>query len=159
MYSECRLGGGGWRPRACTSQVRRQPHLNRMKGSVQGTMTAHVSTDPSEEQSEIPSLFRCVWRGGTNMNTTLYKGGDIIRKSAILERNVRSTYRERRKSLTLTQGCSRTCTAENRWSTSTNSIMVMSSCGRERLIPFVSFLWQNSEHFHMWKFSFSLEKL
>lgn len=41
--------------------------------------------------------------------------------------NAGSEYRER-SSLTLTQGCSRTCTAENLWSTLTNSIMLMSSC-------------------------------
>lgn len=50
----------------------------------------------------------------------------------------RSRYREGRESLTLTQGCSRTCTAENRWSTSTSSIIVMSSCEQKHLMLFVS---------------------
>lgn len=39
------------------------------------------------------------------------------------------------KPLTLTQGCSRACTAENLWSTSTRSIMVMSSCGKQHSVP------------------------
>jgi hypothetical protein len=65
---------------------------------------------------------------GTKPNTTLQERGSTIRTSADIFLKECWQGIQERSSLTLTQGCSRTCTAENLWSTLTNSIMLMSSC-------------------------------
>lgn len=124
--TEYRLRVGGWRPRAprqkafpsesnemlcarnrentCQHRYIRGPRGTRLRSrNCSGMFEGGEQTQTQRLRKEATSFRRLQsYKGSLGVNTG--------------------------KSLTLTQGCSRTCTAENRWSTSTNSIMVMSSC-------------------------------
>ena len=90
---ECRLQGGGWRPCAIPTPTPTEgsPIWIKWNALCKGPwehMSAQIHQRPLWNKAEILKLFWHVWGGGTDANTTLETGGNIIRKVVIWEREL-----------------------------------------------------------------------